>query len=133
MAKHFPNKGGFMKNVKARAMFSPTDKFKQTTIDRRDVGPKDILIEIKFAGICHSDIHTAKQEWGEIKYPIVPGHEIAGIVAEVGSEVSKYKVGDRGASALRGHHNLFSASPLERRAGQESCCRGAGRIRAYGR
>jgi uncharacterized zinc-type alcohol dehydrogenase-like protein len=95
MAKHFPNKGGFMKNVKARAMFSPTDKFKQTTIDRRDVGPKDILIEIKFAGICHSDIHTAKQEWGEIKYPIVPGHEIAGTVAEVGSEVSKYKVGDR--------------------------------------
>lgn len=84
-----------MKNVKARAMFSPKDKFKAITIERRDVGPKDVLIEIKYAGICHSDIHTAKQEWGEIKYPIVPGHEIAGVVAEVGSKVSRYKIGDR--------------------------------------
>lgn len=84
-----------MKEVKARAVFEPTGSFKQTTIERRDVGPKDVLIEIKFAGICHSDIHTARGEWGDKKYPLVPGHEIAGIVREVGPEVTKYKVGDR--------------------------------------
>lgn len=84
-----------MKEIKARAVFEPTGSFQQTTIDRREVGPKDILIEIKYAGICHSDIHTARGDWGDIEYPLVPGHEIAGIVAEVGSEVTKYKVGDR--------------------------------------
>jgi alcohol dehydrogenase (NADP+) len=84
-----------MKTVKARAVFGPTEQFKATTIDRRDIGPKDVLIEIKYAGICHSDIHTARGEWGEIEYPIVPGHEIAGIVAEVGSDVTKHTVGDR--------------------------------------
>ena len=54
-----------------------------------------MLIEIAFAGICHSDIHTARDEWGEAMYPLVPGHEIAGIVTEVGSEVTKHAVGDR--------------------------------------
>jgi alcohol dehydrogenase (NADP+) len=84
-----------MTTAKARAVNGPTDKFQAITIDRRDVGPKDVLIEIKFAGICHSDIHTARQEWREIEYPFVPGHEIVGIVKEVGSEVTKHKVGDR--------------------------------------
>jgi len=84
-----------MKSVKARAVFGPTEAFKPTTIDRRELGPKDILIEIKYAGICHSDIHTARQEWGQIEYPLVPGHEIAGIVTAVGSEVTKHAVGDR--------------------------------------
>lgn len=84
-----------MKAVKARAMFGAKENFKPTTIDRRELGAKDVLIEIKYAGICHSDIHTARQEWGEIEYPIVPGHEIAGIVAAVGSDVTKHKVGDR--------------------------------------
>jgi alcohol dehydrogenase (NADP+) len=84
-----------MKEVKARALFEADGKFQPTTIERRDLGPKDVLIEIKYAGICHSDIHTGRQEWREIEYPFVPGHEIAGIVAEVGSEVTKYKVGDQ--------------------------------------
>lgn len=84
-----------MKTVNARAMFGSKDAFVATTIDRRDVGAKDVMIEIKYAGICHSDIHTARGEWGEIAYPIVPGHEIAGIVTEVGSDVKKYKAGDR--------------------------------------
>lgn len=84
-----------MKDVKARAAFGPAEKFQKTTIDRRDLGPKDVLIEIKYAGICHSDIHTARGEWGEIEYPLVPGHEIAGIVSEIGSDVTKHKVGDR--------------------------------------
>ncbi|THJ67455.1 NAD(P)-dependent alcohol dehydrogenase [Arthrobacter echini] len=66
-----------------------------TTIERRDVGPDDVRIDIKFAGICHSDIHTVRGEWGPQSYPLAPGHEIAGIVAEVGSNVSKYAVGDR--------------------------------------
>lgn len=84
-----------MKDVKARALFGPTEDFKATTIDRRELGPKDVLIEIKYAGICHSDIHTGRGEWGDINYPLVPGHEIVGIVAEVGSDVTKHKVGDR--------------------------------------
>lgn len=84
-----------MTKAKARAVSGPTDKFQAITLDRRDVGPKDVLIEIKFAGICHSDIHTARGEWREIEYPFVPGHEIVGIVTEVGPEVTKHKVGDR--------------------------------------
>lgn len=66
-----------------------------TVIKRRDLDKHDVLIEIKYAGICHSDIHTAREEWGPVDYPLVPGHEIAGIVKEVGPEVTKYKVGDR--------------------------------------
>src|ERR1700712_1031593 len=84
-----------MKKVNARAILEDGGKFQSTTIDRRDVGPKDVLIEIKYAGICHSDIHHAKGEWQAEVYPLVPGHEIAGIVAEVGPEVTKYNVGDR--------------------------------------
>jgi uncharacterized zinc-type alcohol dehydrogenase-like protein len=81
--------------VKAYAAPSATEPLAPTTIERRDVGPHDVRIDIKFAGICHSDIHTARSEWGPTRYPIVVGHEIAGIVAEVGSEVTKYAVGDR--------------------------------------
>ena len=73
---------------------SATEPLTKTTIDRRDVGPHDVAFDIQFAGICHSDIHTVRGEWGEANYPVVPGHEIAGIVTEVGSEVTKYKVGD---------------------------------------
>jgi uncharacterized zinc-type alcohol dehydrogenase-like protein len=64
-------------------------------IDRRDVGPNDVLIEIKYAGICHSDIHTVRGDWGPQPYPLTPGHEIVGIVAEVGPDVTRHRVGDR--------------------------------------
>lgn len=84
-----------MIKAKARAVHSAEGPFEKTTIERRDVGPKDVLIEIKFAGICHSDIHTAREEWGPVNFPLTPGHEIAGIVTEVGSDVTKYKPGDR--------------------------------------
>lgn len=84
-----------MSTVTAYAAPSATEPLTQTTITRRDVGPNDVAIEIHFAGICHSDIHTVRGEWGEVKYPMVPGHEIAGLVTEVGSEVSKFNVGDR--------------------------------------
>ena len=66
-----------------------------TTIERRDVGPNDVLIEIQYAGICHSDIHTVNGDWGPQPFPVVPGHEIVGIVAEVGADVTRHKVGDR--------------------------------------
>ncbi|WP_432849333.1 NAD(P)-dependent alcohol dehydrogenase [Amycolatopsis sp. CA-161197] len=66
-----------------------------TTIERRDLRPDDVLIDIAFAGICHSDIHQVRDEWGGSTFPMVPGHEIAGVVAAVGSGVTKYQVGDR--------------------------------------
>ncbi|BBZ45167.1 NAD(P)-dependent alcohol dehydrogenase [Mycobacterium parmense] len=83
-----------MRTVSAYAATSATAPLTKTTIERRDPGPRDVAIDIKFAGICHSDIHTAKGEWGTPNYPVVVGHEIAGVVTEVGSEVTKHKVGD---------------------------------------
>jgi uncharacterized zinc-type alcohol dehydrogenase-like protein len=84
-----------MSTVSAYAAISATAPLTKTTITRRDPGPHDVAIEIKFAGICHSDIHTVKAEWGQPTYPVVPGHEIAGVVTAVGSAVTKHKVGDR--------------------------------------
>ncbi|GAA3704922.1 NAD(P)-dependent alcohol dehydrogenase [Gordonia hankookensis] len=66
-----------------------------TTIERRDLGTNDVAIDIAYAGICHSDIHTARSEWGRTAFPVVPGHEIAGIVSAVGSDVTRHRVGDR--------------------------------------
>jgi alcohol dehydrogenase (NADP+) len=83
-----------MRTVTAFATPSAKAPFEKVQIERRDVGPKDVLIKIEFAGICHSDIHTGRNEWGEAHFPLVPGHEIAGVVEEVGSEVGKYRVGD---------------------------------------
>lgn len=70
-------------------------KFEQTTIERRGLRPHDVLIDIKFSGICHSDIHSAFDEWGGGIFPMVPGHEIAGVVTAVGTKVTKLAVGDR--------------------------------------
>ncbi|MFJ3907324.1 NAD(P)-dependent alcohol dehydrogenase [Streptomyces vinaceus] len=66
----------------------------RTTVARRPVGEHDVLIEIKYSGICHSDIHQVRDGWGEGIYPMVPGHEIAGVVAEVGPGVTRFAVGD---------------------------------------
>ncbi|MGI8680394.1 MAG: NAD(P)-dependent alcohol dehydrogenase [Jatrophihabitans sp.] len=84
-----------MSSVTAYATPAAKAPFEKTTIERRDVGPHDVLIKIAYAGICHSDIHTAREEWGKARFPLVPGHEIAGTVEEVGSEVSAFAVGDR--------------------------------------
>ncbi|TPW76970.1 NAD(P)-dependent alcohol dehydrogenase [Schumannella sp. 10F1B-5-1] len=84
-----------MLTVSAYAATAATEPLTPTTIERRDVGPKDVLIAIRYAGICHSDIHTVRGEWGDIAYPQVVGHEIVGEVTEVGSEVTKHAVGDR--------------------------------------
>ncbi|MFE3738288.1 NAD(P)-dependent alcohol dehydrogenase [Streptomyces sp. NPDC059134] len=81
--------------VAAYAAHSAKAPLERTTIERRTVGEFDVLIDIKFAGICHSDIHQAREGWGEAIFPMVPGHEIAGVVAEVGSGVTKFTVGDR--------------------------------------
>ncbi|MEU7630536.1 NAD(P)-dependent alcohol dehydrogenase [Nocardia sp. NPDC049220] len=84
-----------MRTAAAYAVSAPNGSFEKVTIERRDLGPRDVLIDIKYAGICHSDIHTARNEWGATNYPCVPGHEIAGVVAAVGSTVSRHQVGDR--------------------------------------
>ena len=64
------------------------------TINRRDPNPHDVQIEIKYCGVCHSDLHFARNDWGMTVYPIVPGHEIVGVVTAVGEHVKKFKVGD---------------------------------------
>src|SRR3954451_8043206 len=74
---------------------SAEDALEPLEIERRAVGPKDVKIDIKFCGICHSDIHFTRGEWGQVPYPAIPGHEIAGIVEEGGSEVTRYAPGDR--------------------------------------
>ncbi|HXT61825.1 MAG TPA: NAD(P)-dependent alcohol dehydrogenase [Pyrinomonadaceae bacterium] len=86
-----------MNNVKAYAAKKATASLAPTTILRRDPTPHDVQIEILFCGICHSDLHSVRNEWSEFaetQYPIVPGHEIIGRVTKVGSGVKKFKEGD---------------------------------------
>jgi uncharacterized zinc-type alcohol dehydrogenase-like protein len=83
-----------MTNTKGYAAHSATDALKPFDFSRREVGATDIKIEIHFCGVCHSDIHQVKNEWGGTNYPIVPGHEIVGRIIEVGHSVSKFKVGE---------------------------------------
>ena len=66
--------------VSAYSAASAGAPLKPTTIERRDLRPHDILIDIKFSGVCHTDIHQAREEWGQAIFPMVPGHEIAGVV-----------------------------------------------------
>lgn len=80
--------------VKSYAAHSATTPLVPHTIERREVQPQDVLIEILYCGVCHSDLHTARSDWGRTVYPAVPGHEIVGKVVKVGDEVSKHKVGD---------------------------------------
>ncbi|MDH6217289.1 NAD(P)-dependent alcohol dehydrogenase [Streptomyces pseudovenezuelae] len=84
-----------MTTVAAYAAPAAKAPLERTTIERRPVGEFDVLIDIKFAGICHSDIHQAREGWGEAIFPMVPGHEIAGVVSEVGPGVTRHQVGDR--------------------------------------
>ncbi|UOK73497.1 NAD(P)-dependent alcohol dehydrogenase [Ancylobacter polymorphus] len=82
---------------KARAWAAPDKaaRFAPTEINRRGIGPKDVRIDVLYAGICHSDIHTARAEWGPpASYPVVPGHEIVGRVTAIGNAVTKFRVGD---------------------------------------
>jgi alcohol dehydrogenase (NADP+)/uncharacterized zinc-type alcohol dehydrogenase-like protein len=91
-------KGNKMSNTvktKGYAAFDESGEIRPWEFERRPVGDDDILIEIKAASICHSDIHQEKGHWGKQQYPQVPGHEIAGVVTQVGKNVRKFKVGDR--------------------------------------
>ena len=81
-------------NVKAFGTEAIDADLKEMTIARREVQPKDVEIDILYCGVCHSDLHTARNDWGGTKYPAVPGHEIIGRITKVGSEVTKFKVGD---------------------------------------
>src|SRR6187431_2907448 len=84
-------------NVKSKGYAGKDEHGKLTAwnFERRPVGDSDILIEIKYSGICHSDIHTVQGHWGKQQYPLVTGHEIAGIVTAIGKDVTKFKVGDK--------------------------------------
>lgn len=81
--------------TKGYAAMSAKEKLQPFSFERRDVGPHDVLITISHCGICHSDIHQARNEWGISLFPMVPGHEIVGTVAQVGTAVNTFKVGDR--------------------------------------
>ena len=84
-----------MINVKGYAAKNARAPLAPFAFERRDPRDHDVLIDIKFCGICHSDIHQARDEWGGSNFPIVPGHEIAGVVTRVGAKVTKYKIGDK--------------------------------------
>lgn len=83
-----------MNAVKSYAAKSADKPLEPYQLDRREPGDHDIEIKILYCGVCHSDIHTARNEWGGTMYPVVPGHEIVGKVTRTGSKVSKFKVGD---------------------------------------
>ena len=80
--------------VKAYATQSPTSPLTPFDFERRELRPYDVLVDILFSGVCHSDLHQARDEWGGSIYPMVPGHEIVGKVVKTGSDVKKFKEGD---------------------------------------
>src|SRR5688572_21493127 len=85
------------KNIKAFGTTAAKADLNQLNIQRRKPTPHDVEIEILFCGVCHSDLHTARNEWHGTIYPCVPGHEIVGRIVSVGSHVKKFKVGQYGA------------------------------------
>ena len=117
-----------MRSVHAYAAPSATEPLVPATIERRDPGPHDVLIEIAYAGICHSDIHTVRGHWGPQHYPLTVGHEIVGTVAEVGTDVSRYRIGDRVGVGCMVNSCRECANC---RAGQEQYCLN-GNVGTYG-
>ncbi len=112
-----------MTRVNAYAAPSEAAPLEKTVVERRDLGPDDVLIDVAFAGICHSDIHTVRGEWGPKHYPLAPGHEIAGTVAAVGADVTRYAVGDRvGVGCMVNSCGECSAC---RRGEEQFCSEGA--------
>ncbi len=83
-----------MLKTRGYATVEPTANLESFNFERREVGARDVLIEILYCGVCHSDIHQARNEWGDSIYPMVPGHEIVGRVASVGAEVTKFAKGE---------------------------------------
>lgn len=119
------------KNIKSRGYAGKDEngKLEIWNFERRAVGDNDILIEIKYSGICHSDIHTIKGHWGKQAYPQVPGHEIAGIVTAVGKNVTKFKVGDKAGVGCM----VDSCMKCEScKNGEEHHCETTGMVGTYG-
>ncbi|MFC5799756.1 NAD(P)-dependent alcohol dehydrogenase [Streptomyces formicae] len=114
--------------VPAYAAPAANAPLERTTIQRRAVREHDVLIEIKYAGICHSDIHQARNGWGEGIFPMVPGHEIAGVVTEVGPGVTRFAVGDRvGVGCM-----VDSCRECDNcKAGLQQYCTGGGAVMTY--
>lgn len=107
-----------MHTIKAWGAAAAGKPIEAMTIERREPGPRDVVIAIEYCGICHSDIHQARDEWGGSTFPMVPGHEIVGRVTKVGGEVRKVKEGDRAGvgcmvdscrqcSACTSHHEQY--------------------------
>lgn len=117
-----------MPAVNAYAAPREAAPLEKTVIERRELGPHDVLIDIAFAGICHSDIHTVRGDWGAQTYPLAPGHEITGTVAAVGDAVTRHAVGDRvGVGCL-----VNSCGECRNcLRGEEQFCTG-GRVLTYG-
>ncbi len=84
-----------MSQTAALSAATPGAPLEPTVVERRELPDDDVLIDIAFAGICHSDIHQVREEWGSASFPMVPGHEIPGVVSAVGDGVTRYAVGDR--------------------------------------
>jgi uncharacterized zinc-type alcohol dehydrogenase-like protein len=82
-------------HIKSYAAHSPTGRLGLFALDRRSPRPDDVVIEILYCGVCHSDLHNVRNDWGNANYPMVPGHEIIGRVVDVGSKVTRLKSGDR--------------------------------------
>jgi len=103
------------------AAHSSTSPLQPFSFERRDPGPKDVQIEILYCGVCHSDLHTARNEWTNTTYPVVPGHEIAGRVTKVGAQVRKFKEGDLAAVGCMVDSDRTCAAC---KAGLEQYCEG---------
>jgi alcohol dehydrogenase (NADP+)/uncharacterized zinc-type alcohol dehydrogenase-like protein len=118
-------------NIKSKGYAGQDEHGKLTAwnFERRPVGDNDILIDIKFSGICHSDIHTIKGHWGKQAYPQVPGHEIAGIVSAIGKNVTKFKVGDKAGVGCMVNSCMQCESC---KTGQEHHCETTGMVGTYG-
>jgi alcohol dehydrogenase (NADP+) len=108
--------------VRALATGGPGEPFHRVTIERRDVGPRDVLIDIAYCGVCHSDVSYAGNEWGRTLFPLVPGHEIAGAVYAVGKDVTRLAPGDHAGVGC-----------LVETCGVCSNCRGGYEQHCYGR
>jgi alcohol dehydrogenase (NADP+)/uncharacterized zinc-type alcohol dehydrogenase-like protein len=118
-------------NIKSKGYAGTSEKgtLAPWNFERRPVGDNDILIDIKFSGICHSDIHTIKGHWGKQQYPQVPGHEIAGVVAAIGKKVTKFKVGDQAGIGCMVNSCMKCESC---KSGEEQHCETTGMVGTYG-
>ncbi len=116
-------------NSKGYAGNDEQSKLVSWNFERRPIGDNDILIDIKYSGICHSDIHTIKGHWGKQQYPQVPGHEIAGLVTSVGKNVTQFKVGDKAGVGCMVNSCMKCESCKN---GEEQHCETTGMVGTYG-